>query len=98
MGELLNSEKTVLNVNKFTYLKVVFIDKDDNYLEEDEIVCSDECLEGILNLLAACLKNSTLPISGDYLDFIYDRLYIKKRFFEIKENDDLYIVFELLSL
>jgi len=93
---LLNSEKSVLIINNFTALKIVYVNEKNEYIEEEYQVDEKNTMN-ILNLLGACWKSKIMPIKGDFLDNINDRFKVKRRFFEIKENDVLFIVFEICT-
>ena len=90
---LLKSEKTVLMINEFTKLKFVFVDKD-NEIIEDESYFRNEQLEELLNLMANLYKNNILPVKGDILDIGDGYMEVMKRYFEIKDNI-VFIVFDI---
>jgi hypothetical protein len=90
---LLKSEKTVLIINEFTKLKFVFVDKD-NEIIEDESYFKNEQVEELLNLMANLYKNNILPVKGDILDIGDGYMEVMKRYFEIKDNI-VFIVFDI---
>jgi hypothetical protein len=90
---LLKSEKTVLMINEFTKLKFVFVDRD-NEIIEDESYFTNEQLEELLNLMANLYKNNILPVKGDILDIGEGYMEVMKRYFEIKDNI-VFIVFDI---
>jgi hypothetical protein len=90
---LLKSEKTVLMINEYTKLKFVFVDKD-NEIIEDESYFKNEQVEELLNLIANLYKNNILPVKGDILDIGDGYMEVMKRYFEIKDNI-VFIVFDI---
>ena len=90
---LLKSEKTVLMINEYTKLKFVFVDKD-NEIIEDESYFKNEQVEELLNLMANLYKNNILPVKGDILDIGDGYMEVMKRYFEIKDNI-VFIVFDI---
>lgn len=90
---LLKSEKTVLIINEFTRLKFVFVNKD-NEVIEDEDYFRNEQLEALINLMSGCYKNNILPIKGDIFDIGDGYMEVMKRYFEIKDNI-LFIVYDI---
>jgi hypothetical protein len=92
---ILNSEKTVLIIDNNTAIKVVFVDKKGNYIEDGRCFATDEQLAEILNVFAACYKSGVLPLKGDRLDFGDYVADVVKRSLEIGEENQLYIVYEL---
>jgi hypothetical protein len=90
---LLKSEKTVLMINEYTKLKFVFVDKN-NEIIEDESYFKNEQVEELLNLMANLYKNNILPVKGDILDIGDGYMEVMKRYFEIKDNI-VFIVFDI---
>jgi hypothetical protein len=94
MTNLLKSEKQVLIASDNMIIKVVFVDKYNNPIEDDSRYSDENVLE-CLNLLAGLCKSMILPVKGDFLDIIDARVEVKNRYFEIKENQTIHIVFDI---